>query len=233
MTGPSIRIAVLLAGLAGMLSPTDAAAQTNERSLDEFLAAQGTYDFGPYGVPFLPPVPNFIGWTDPQLGWAISVDYAGLADATCGGIAGTTFRGEVKETPLPDGRALVSVELETANAITFVTDGSDPNDPVLFGEPWINDGGDCLFAEPPALGESELKVSFTIPYPGAPLPDFYALVVKASNIATDLPEDTELVSVQFESVTFGELADGSMGKAETKQVGDGMLNFSVEKIEVE
>jgi hypothetical protein len=225
----------VLAVLAGMLNPTEATAQTVERDLSDFLDAQGTFDFS--GILFVPPVPNFFGFTDgdPET-MVMSVDYAGLADATCGGIAETVFKGEVKETLMPDGRALVSVELETFNAITWV---SSAEGVVLFGTRWEDDDGVCVFDDSPTLGESELKVSFYIPEPGAPLPDMIAFAVQDLDLdgyEDQIPEGLELVSLDFEAKAFETLADGATVKAETKQVSkviDGEWKFSVEVIELE
>lgn len=209
--------------IVGIAPPRTAAAQTVERPLSDYLEAQGTFDF--FGILFVPPVPNFIGATDPAAELGMSVDYAGLADAACGGIAGTTFSGEIHETALPDGRALVSVELITSNAITWVIEGDDfTAGPVLFGARWRDEDGECVFDDVPALGTSELKTTFIIPEPGAPLPDQFALVVVTLGLGDlfpdQIPEGLELLTYDFEAKAFGELADGTPAKAETKQVSD-------------
>lgn len=133
---------VVLAGLLAVVAvdPTRAVAQTMKRDILEFVDAQGTFDLENdiLGLPaqFLPPVPNFITFADPVTELAMSADYAGLADTTCGGFAGTTFKGQVQEQVLPDGRALVTVKLKTNNAITWVTDGLSFASPVIFGSRW-------------------------------------------------------------------------------------------------
>jgi hypothetical protein len=242
-----IRGVAMLAAVAGLMAtglvcPTPAAAQTVERPLSDFLDAQGTFDF--FGILFVPPVPNFLGSNDPAADLGMSVDYAGLADAACGGIAGTTFAGEVKETELPDGRALVSVELRTSNAITWVIDGEEGTfdfaaGPVLFGTRWTDEGGVCVFDKPPTLGESELNTTFIIPEPGAPLPDSIALAVVALGLGDafpdQIPEGLELLTFDFEATAQGELAGGTPAKAETKQVSeviDGVWTFSQETVEL-
>lgn len=218
-------IAATLSALAvgGIAAPRPADAQTIERPLSDYLEAQGSFDF--FGIVFVPPVPNFIGATDPAAELGMSVDYAGLADAACDGLAGTTFSGEIHETPLPDGRALVSVELITTNAITWVIDGGDfTAGPVLFGARWRNEDGECVFDDVPALGTSELNTTFIIPEPGAPLPDQFALVVVTLGLGDlfpdQIPEGLELLSYDFEAKALGLLADGTPAKAETRQVSD-------------
>lgn len=236
---------LMLAGLvvAGAFDLTRAVAETVERDISEFVAAQGTFDLENdiLGLPaqFLPPVPNFITFTDPLAELGMSVDYAGLADATCGGIAGTTFRGEVEETVLPDGRALVSVELETENAITYVLDGLSFGSPVIFGTRWEDVEGECIFDAFPALGESELKVTFIIPEPGGPLPDLFAFLVIDLGLAgfypDQIPEGLELHSLEFKGEAEELLADGTEAEAKTKQkwmVVDGSIVFEKEMIEV-
>jgi hypothetical protein len=169
----------------------------------------------------------------------MSADYAGLADAACGGIAGTTFKGEVEETVLPDGRALVTVELETENAITWVSDGLRFGSPVIFGTRWEDVQGECVFDAPPTLGESELKVTFIIPEPGAPLPDLFSFLVIDLGLAgfypDQIPEDLELLSLEFKGEAEELLADGTEAEAKTMQkwmVVDGSIVFFKEMIEV-
>lgn len=235
-----MNIAALLAALAaGFASPARSGAQTVERPLAEFLAAQGTFDF--FGLQFVPPVPNFIGATDPAAGLGMSIDYAGLADAACGGFFGTSFSGEVHETALPDGRAIVSVELKTTNAVTWVIEGDDFGaGEVVFGTRWTDLAGECVFEELPTLGESELKTTFIIPEPGAPLPDMLALAIAASGLGElfpdQIPDGLELLTFDLEGKALGELPDGTPAKAETQQVSaviDGEWIFLQEKIELE
>ncbi len=142
-----------------------------QRPLSDFLLAQGSTSI------FIPPLPDFIGWTNnaPQNKFA-SVDYAGLVAgylASHGGpVLGTQLGGSVMERPLDDGRAEVTVLLHVTNALTWVvpvpiTDIA--NDPLLFGY-----RGTDLLANPsltPALSTCEMKIVFTNPAPGAPLPD--------------------------------------------------------------
>jgi hypothetical protein len=93
---------------------------------------------------------------------------------------GTTVAGTVHERPLADGRALVTVDLHTKNALGWAIDfdpagpASQFNDsPLLFG--WR---AQDLIADPsrtPALGDEHFRVVFTNTYPGAPLPDLVCI----------------------------------------------------------
>src|SRR5262245_41389290 len=59
------------------------------RPISEFVSQQGTFCFddGMGGCfLFVPPIPNFVGWADGRTFNGVSVDYAGLADATYGGV---------------------------------------------------------------------------------------------------------------------------------------------------
>jgi len=160
------------------------------RPIEEFLAAQGTYciDDGAGGCfLFVPPAPNYIGWFDPITLYALSVDYAGLANAwiesESGGAVslGTTMSGSVNERSLPDGRAEGSVVLHTRDALTWaiqspsVAEIDFAANPLLFGcraHDVLDDG------QEPALGECTLKVKFLNPAPGAPLPDLMELFIE-------------------------------------------------------
>jgi hypothetical protein len=239
-------LAVLLA-LGTLLGTTEtvSAQETTERDIMDFVNAQGTFCFtrGLLGLPgnpnecllFVPPVPNFLGATDPDAGLSMSVDYAGLADAACDRIAGTRFCGTVQEKPLKDGRAEVYVELKTFDAITWVIDGFDfANDPVIFGTRWQEvktgpDQGDCFFPALPALGDSLLQVRFINPKPGAPLPDLIQLLA-------DPAEGQKVLSLALDAEAVGLLPDGTPALATTKQLArqvDGELVFTVEKVTVE
>lgn len=231
-------IAALLAAMAvlalsGLVDapPLDAKGpKVTERDIEEFVAAQGTFDSDSLLVP---PVPNFLGSADPESQLGLSVDYAGLANETCGGVARTKLAGRVKEKALAGGRAEVSVELRTTKAITWVVDLSIPSDnpfgknPVVFGVRWQEDEeGNCVIDGKPALGKSKLKVKFINPEPGAPLPDLSQLLFS--------PEPgQEILSISVHAEATGKLPDGRPARAETHQVAkvqDGELQFSVENV---
>jgi hypothetical protein len=162
-------------------------ASAASRPIEDFVAAQGTYCFddGAGGcVLFVPPVANFFGTFAARDGRLGSVDYAGLADGLqCPGghvtDFDTTFSGAVTERRLRDGRAEVTVNLVTKNALAWAVD--DPlatfdyaNGPLAFGYRACD--------VPPAgqshaLANSFVQVVFINTAPGAPLPDMLQLFV--------------------------------------------------------
>lgn len=216
-------------GTEGIETPLQPAS-VSMRSIDEFVAAQGTYclDDGMGGcLLFVPPLENFLGFSDPKDAISMSVDYAGIAerwiqDQSGGAISfGTMFAGTVRERPLGDGRAEVQVVLHTRNALSWAVDGFDFNGPLTFGyrAPDVLAGGVT-----PALGSSLMKFTFINTAPGAPLPDLMQLVF--------VPEPgQELVSVIFEAVAEGELraasgyAEGSPGRGIVSETGLFMTGF--------
>ncbi len=156
----------------------------------------------------VPPVKNFLGQTDPAANLEASVDYAGLSDDVLG-FLNTKFKGRVEERALRDGRALVTVNLKTENALTYVFEGDDSEDfpTTILG----NRVSDVQAGEETVLGESKLKIVFTNTAPGAPLPDLIQLFF--------FPEEGQVVkSYRFSAKAKGSLAEGGKGKFTTKQV---------------
>ncbi len=224
--------------LAYPLAAGDPASAT-QRPIEDFLDAQGTLclpdgDGGCFL--FVPPVENFLGWSDPAAGLSVSIDYAGLADewitAESGGAVSfdTRFRGSVTETPLPDGRAEVFVRLRTRNALTWAIEGGDfGGAPTIFGDR----APDVLAGAGAALGSSLLRLRFINTAPGAPLPDLLQLLflpeagqetLFLTVVATaegTLPDDTEAC---LHTIQTGLFMTGFHGA-----VGDG---FPVEFIEI-
>src|SRR5437588_3883075 len=150
-------------------APALAGDGTATRPIMEFVDAQGTYDIG---FLFVPPVENYVGWTDPDHGLSMSVDYAGIADDFYGGVFGTTFGGTVTERRLADGRAEVTVVLRTTDALTYVVNGFDfAGGPLLFGGRPAPGGIQGTVA----LADCELRVTFINTAPGAALPDLIQL----------------------------------------------------------
>jgi hypothetical protein len=196
-------------------------AAAGQRPIEDFVNRQGTFciypdftggtyaDTCPPDSPLIvPPVANFIGWTDLAEGIAASVDYAGLADAFAEGAFGTETTGTVTERPLKDGRAEIHVKLHTKNALSWVVDGFDFTGPLLFGHraPDVEDG------EEPALGESLLHVKFINPEPGAELPDLIQLLY--------FPEDDqELLFLSFNARADAPPDDGTPGRVQVVQTG--------------
>ena len=157
-----------------IVTAAPAGAQTIERSLDEFLAAQGTYcldDGGGGCLLFVPPLQNFFGWSQPAINRCAAVDYAGIANnwlRSHGRDLGTRIDGKVMERSLGNGQAEITALLHTSNALAWAIDQcadfSAPN--LIFGAR----APDVLAGTPASLGESFMKVVI-LTRPGAPLPD--------------------------------------------------------------
>ena len=173
---------------------------TVHRPLSDFLSAQGSTNI------FIPPLPDFIGWTnnDPQTLFS-SVDYAGVVASYLtshgGPDLGTTITGAVSERPLADGRADVQVELHVKNALTWVVGIPTPDvatAPLLYGL-----RGTDLLADPsltPSLSICDMRVDFTNPAPGAAMPD----LVRAFILGEALPGQ-ELLAVMVNAAGPGTL----------------------------
>lgn len=171
------RIGLVLLVLLAVVSVVPVGAQTVQRSVNEYVAAQGTFclDDGMGGcVQFVPPLANFFGWGQPNINRCAAIDYAGIAGRwlmqQSGGALnlGTTTDGTVTERPLGNNQAEVTVLLHTRNALTWAIDQcadfSGPN--LLFG----HRAPEVLAGAPAALGESFMKAVF-LTQPGLPLPD--------------------------------------------------------------
>lgn len=185
-----------LAAAAALVAPASGAAQARQRSIDEFVNAQGRVPIpGPPGGLTEPPIGNILAWmkwirsedcaTTPGLRRAAKVDFAGLADRYLASkglpTLGTTYDGSITERPV-DGGAIVSVRLHTRNAPAWVRDN-----------PWLdancdgyNSAGDKIGATSwlfgsnaaqlaaggtPALVDVEFHLVFLSPAMGAPMPD--------------------------------------------------------------
>jgi hypothetical protein len=121
------------------------------------------------------------------------------------------------------------VELNTTNALTWVTSGGDngacdfATDPLLFG----HRAPDVLNEEDPALGKSSFELVFINTAPGATLLDLIQLLVEG-------PED--VISIEFGAEAKGPLEDGTLGEATVKQVCPAPcatnFTFSVETIDI-
>jgi hypothetical protein len=152
----------------------------------------------PIGVPPPPeaPLSNFIGFGEPigprgdyfSLFRNGSLDYNGTTAAYLASHSGpkinTIVTGSVKEIPLQDGRARVTVKVHTENALTFaytITLDDLLADPFYFLHAPLDFGyrASDLLAHPgltPALGSSDFVMTFYNPAPGAPIPDMVDLV---------------------------------------------------------
>jgi len=210
-----------------VLAPNDGITKTSGGSqalstqlpLSDFLSAQGSTS------DFFPPFPDYIAWTnnDPQTLFA-AIDYTGSAGAYLAGHGGpviaTQVTGSVSERPLDDGRAEVTVNVFTKNALTWAVGlpGDIAADPPLFGYRQTD-----LLADPslkPALSNSEFHVTFTNTAPGAPLPDLVNAFILGNATAGQT-----LTTLSFRSTGTGPLraafgvADGTPGRCEVSNSG--------------
>jgi hypothetical protein len=185
---------------------------TIQRPIADFVSQQGTTSVFNSEVPGLP---DNVGWTTASKvsnGHFALIDYSGKDAAflfSHNGIdLGTTVSGTVHERPLADGRAEVSVELDTSNALAWACAFSPANPPdvnssatpLLFGY-----RAQDLVANPslkPALASSHLHVVFDNTAPGAPLPD----LVDAFILGNAGP-GVELVSLDFRANAKGVVHD--------------------------
>ncbi len=239
-----VSLAMLLMATAIMF-PRFAVGQATQRPIEDFVEAQGTLCFddtcldvgqGAFCILFVPPVENFIGWTDPPDCVGVSIDYAGLADLWITGEGGdsfgTEFSGSVTERPLRDGRTLVKVVLHTTNALVWAFEDCDfdfGEAPTIFGHraPAVLDGASAV------LGSSLLRVTFiTSAAPGDDLPDLLQIAI--------CPEaGQEFVSLSFVATASGEFTedsdfpDGTPAVLHTTQTGlFGANVFPVEIINI-
>ena len=149
------------------------------RPVHDFIVNQGTYcsPDGSGGCALIAaPVPNYLCWCDPGTGWKVSLDYAAVAESwlhqeSSGALScGTECRGQVIEIPQPDGSARVSVQLQTRKALTWA-DKEKPS-----GLQLGTRADAVLRGKIPTLGQAKLELEFSIPTPGAPLPDLMQLL---------------------------------------------------------
>jgi hypothetical protein len=149
------------------------------RPLSDFLDKQGST------ANFFNPVPDYVGWTDNPFEKFALVDYAGLAnqylaDQHCGNVLGTKVVGNIRQRELADGKAEISVKLETQNALGFAQSGAD-----LAANNWNFNATGTIFGNKTqdvcggaaaAVGSANLNVTFTIGAPGADLPDLVDVI---------------------------------------------------------
>jgi hypothetical protein len=222
---------LIIVFMAMMMIPNVAFSQvaTTIRPIEDFVETQGTFCIGvePNCFLIVPPIDNFIGASDPDTGRLASVDYAGLAnewiEGESGGAVsfGTETSGTVVERPLEDGRAEVLVLLKTRNALTWVTEGADFTNALLFG----NRAPDVLNdSEEPALGNSFLQVKFINTAPGDPLPDLIQLIFFPEEGQEQLFFALRASAKGELKETFG-VPDGTPGKATVTQTGLFMTPF--------
>jgi hypothetical protein len=188
------------------------------RPLSDFLDAQGTTSF------FFPPVKDMLAWTDAEFVTFALVDYAGLADkyiqAATGKSLGTKVNGRVLECPTDDGRAAISVVINTSKALGFaqsIQDLADSgfdflNTPTSFGVK----AQDVVSGAAPALGPASFHMSFFIAAPNDPLPDIR--IAFQGDEAGIVDPTFRPVALDFRSTTIGLLADGTKARMRIQEV---------------
>ncbi len=231
----SLRRLPLAAGCA-MLALVGAA-NAAQRPITDWTSRQGTYclvvgNNGPdcqaggyHGgncFLFVPPVLNYLAWTTDPVTNGFSMDYVGLANAWLearGVSLGTTLSGSVNEILLANGTAMVSVVLQTHNALSWAIQGTTTSidfgtSPLLFGYR----APDVLAGATPALGDCTLQLTFINIAPGAPLPDLIQLI--------NCPEPTQaIIFLGFSGQAHGPLRaafgvpEGTPGFVHTRQTG--------------
>ncbi len=189
-----------------------------ERPVEDFVSQQGTF------LP-IPPPRNFINTNDPASGLCAVIDFAGILDATVGGVFETEFDGEILERPLPDGRAAVEVRLFTSDALTWVFADLDgvvdcDDGPIVFGR----ETAEAVATGDPGLSEVFLQIKFVNTAPGDPMPDFIQLLIAPA------PGQVGPSLVRYISRGEGPLPDGSRGVTTNTQIvvdidGDGLIDI--------
>jgi len=211
------RIVSTAFALALFICSASAFAGTTQRPISDFLSTQGTFCVDPPTCTlFIPPTPNFVGFTDTVHDLGISFDYAGLSDQPLNGALGTTFSGSVSERTVQDGSVIITVHLHTSNALVYVipfdpaNPGSNPfgDNALLFGARVA----DVQAGAQPALGDSTLDIQFTNTAPGLPIPDLEQLLFAAG-------PGQNILSVVFEGSASGLLANGSSAKVHVIERG--------------
>jgi hypothetical protein len=196
-------------------SGASAFADTTHRPISDFLATQGTFCVDPECTLFVPPTPNFVGFTDTVHDLGISFDYAGLSDVPLAGALGTSFDGTISERTVSDGSVIITVHLHTSNALVYVipfdptsSDNQFGNNPLLFGTRVT----DVQAGAQPALGDCKMDLVFTNSAPGLPIPDFEQLLFAPA-------AGQAVLSVVFEGSASGHFPDGSAGKVHVIERG--------------
>lgn len=233
---PSLLSASIASAILGSSAAPAVADQVTQLPISAFLNTQGSKTV------FIPPVPDYLGWTAPPPGVktpatsyvggnAASCDYAGIANKwlvqNYGTNLGTSITGSVTERELPDGRIQVNVELRAVNALTFGTRitqypyGDFATDPLIFGAR----AQDVLAGATPGLGEC--LASFAWKQNPGPLVDF------AQAVNGPVPgSGFELVNISFRTNAKGPLKalagygpDGTPGRLIISETGFSHTTF--------
>lgn len=184
------------------------------RPIEDFLNAQGQTSM------FVPPVPDYTGWVDPDFITFALIDYAGLANAFIeteseGEISlNTRVDGTIIEHVQSDGKAEISVSLFTSKALAWafmIADwcGEYPfrDTPLAFGAR----AQDVLEGAKPALAQTSFHVTFMNRAPGEELPDLVQLL--------NDPKPWQLpLKFNFSAIAKGKDAEGRPAVLRVEQV---------------
>ena len=194
------------------------AGRTTERSLQEWLAAQGTFCESCSLVFPLPDLIGNVGRDGMTFGW---VDYTGVAASwllqmSNGAIdLGTTVDGRVTERLLNDGRVEIDVRVRARNALAFAGAADYvPGDPVYFGAT----APQVLAGATPALGTVTMQFTFILAAAGMPLPDLV-------QVAFAPEPGEEILKIVYHAQATGMLhapsgfVEGTTGTLSVQQVG--------------
>ena len=240
-------VLVLASMFANAASPafaehTDAAERRPAltRPIADFLEQQGQH----LTMGLVPEFLSLTAYFNPATGTnrAASIDYAGLGAAvitqeTQHAVAlGTTMDGIVYERPLPDGRAEVTVQLHTRNALSFAITEPDADfdakgQPIFGYRPQeiVEDfQADGTLDVTPSVGSCFLHVVLMNPEVGAALPDLVVFLGLG-----DILPGQELVSIAMfadANGTVRDKKDGQPGSLQVLQASDLDLSFPVEEI---
>jgi len=211
--------AVMTASLVILMAmPVAAAGAAHSRPFSDWTSAQTPLDTT------IPVELSVIWWYEAGSNESLIVDMDGRVAAWIvangGQASGPRLSGTVTERVLPDGRAEVTVQETIRNAITYAwLDANDfadfPDGPKLFGYR----SEEIAQGAMPALSNASFGITFIVPNPGAPLPDF-------AHLAFAPDPGQEIVFSHFSSVGHGPLrsgsgyADGTSGMASTEQIGN-------------
>lgn len=209
----------LALGLLAMTAvPAAGAAGARQRPFSDWLSAQQVAPDATVPIEW-----QVVSWYEPATAVNIMADMDGQVGAWVAANGGQRYvpqtHGMVTERTLADGRALVQVELTFRDGITYLwQDENDfedfPAGPALFGYR----AEEVAAGATPALGDGHFSMTFVLPAPGLPLPNF-------NQIAFAPEAGQEIISVAFHASARGPLreasgyAEGTPGKGATEQIG--------------
>ena len=232
-------LAAVLAHAAPAVCADAADHPLQTRPISDFLEKQGQHLTK--GI-----VPEFMSftayYTQDGTNRAVSIDYAGLGarvmrKKTAGAVSlPTKMDGLIYERPLPDGRAEVTIQLHTRNALTFVIEEPEADYDAM-GQPIFGYRPQDIVKDYEADGHLDVTLSvgscfFHIVLKntqvGAALPDLVVFL----GVGSPLPGQ-KLVSLTMFADAHGTIHDdgeGHAGSVQVMQATDLDFSFPVEEI---